>query len=367
MGIIEHTNRLLHLNRDNNMAENTTKKPEVDQGEKDTKKLIESHMAVLKHKLGRAPTVDEIAKAVTEAGTSQESVPAIEPSAEETTAEPKVLKLKVYYGMGSKKTDKGDVKEPDPNKVLFYEHGDGRCFDCSSQAWSDQKPPMLDHLPSRPLMFDSKNTDIIRAIANGVLDDEDFTELDKSGALNDDSRKVYNLQKKAREIAFNLEKSDEIETDGEEPVETTVNVEEAASVKPKQGVDVVKDFMDTAGVQQSIAAIEENFGQDGADLFAEIMKAALADVDEKTRMLVREEMDACLAPVLDAIEALAQHIGLQIDLSQPEDIGEGEAMTDEYHDDDDQKEMDDMQLDGEDEEPSEDEDLTNAEDYDTFD
>jgi len=327
------------------MVDSTTKKPDADQGEKDTKKLIDSHMAVLKHKLGRSPTTDEIAKALTDVKAPDSGVGDVATAPEDATAEPKILKLKAYYGMSSKKTDKGDTKEPDPNKVLFYEHGDGRCFDCSNQQWSDKKPDLLNHLPSRPLMFDSKNTDIIRAIVNGVVDDEDFTELDKSGALNDDSRKVYNLQKRAKEVAASLEKSEEIETDGEEPAATTMNVEEtSAAVQPKQGIDVVKDFMDTVGIQQSMEAIQENFGQEGADLFSEIMKAALADVDEKTRMLVREEMDSYMAPVLDAIEALAQHMGLQIDLNQPEATEEPQTEPDEYYDDDAQQDMDDVQL-----------------------
>jgi len=323
--------------------------------EKEIKKLIESHMVVLKDKLGRAPTADEISKALGGKGEEETSTPITE-DAESSTAEPKILKLKAYYGMGTKKTDNGDVKEPDKNKVLYYEHGDGRCFDCSNQQWAAERPPLLDHLPSRPLMFDSKNTDIIRAIVNGVVDDEDFTELDKSGALTDDSRKIFLLSKRAKEISEQLEKSEEVELSQDDMDDAAqVAPDGAPVVREQTGIDVVKAFMDTAGVQQSLEVIQENFGQDGANLFEEILKAALADVDEKTRMLVREEMDAYMAPVLDAIESLAQHMGLQIDLSEPADSHQ--PAEDEYYNEDSQKEMDDMQL-GE---------LTDDEDDDTID
>lgn len=331
----------------------TTKKTDANKDEKETKKLIESHMLVLKHKLGRAPTAEEISKVLGGEEVSADPETPVMPDNENVDTEPKVLKMKVYYGMGSKKTDKGETKEADPNKVLFYEHGDGRCFDCASGSWMDQKPSVLEHLPSRPLMFDQKNTDIIRAIANGVIDDEDFTELDKSGALNDDSKKVYSHMQKVRELSAALNKSEEGEPEDESA--SMVNVEEVAAVAApiKAGVDVVKNFMDTAGVQQSLAAIEDNFGQEGADLFAEILKAALADVDEKTRMLVRQEISAYIEPIMDVVEGLAQHMGISVDLALPET--ENEEVPEESFEEND-----------EDDENSEDEELTEDSDDDSI-
>ena len=50
------------------------------------------------------------------------------------------------------------------------------------------------------------------------------------------------------------------------------------------------------------------------DLFQQILIAALADVDEKTRMLVREEMENYIEPITEALQLIATHVG--IDMSQ---------------------------------------------------
>lgn len=324
------------------MAQDTVKKPENPENE--IKKLLNAHMLVLKDKLGRAPTTDEIAEALK--GEQTQSGQPVQQAIEETpenTTEPKILKLKVYYGQGTKKTDKGDVKAPDPNKILFYEGHDGKVFDCSSQSWIAQRPPVLDHLPVRPLLHDSKNSDIVQAILNGVLDDQDFDDLDKSGTINENTRKIYNLQKKAADIQQQLEKSQEIEIEEENAEEgsdeTVAEIENSVSPEKVQtGINVVRNYMDTAGVQYGLDVVKEEFGEQGADLFTQILQAALADVDEKTRMMVREEMDACLAPVCDAIQLLAAHIGINIDLNEeepetvPETEYEEQEETDNYND-----------------------------------
>lgn len=320
------------------MAQDQVKKPENPEGE--IKKLINAHLLVLKDKLGRPPTSQEIAEALK--GEEEQGEPVTQATEEtpEDSAEPKVLKLKVYYGQGTKKTDKGVVKAPDPSKVLFYEGHDGRTFDTTAQSWLDQRPPVLDHLPSRPLLFDAKNTDIVEAILHGVVDDEDFTELDKSGAINENTKKIYALQKRTKEIREELEKSEiaREELENNEDTEENENYSDAEQIvvpgdKVQTGINVVRNYMDTAGVQYGLDIVKEEFGEQGADLFTQILQAALADVDEKTRMLVREEMDECLAPVLDAIQALAAHIGVSIDLDdeagedtvpQPVDFNEGE-------------------------------------------
>ena len=295
---------------------NTQPKQEVNP-EAEIKKLLNAHMTVLKDKLGRAPTAEEIAEALKGSSEATDTTKPITSSEEvpPDTAEPKVLHLKVYYGMGKKKGEKGDVKEPDPNKVLFYEGTDGKTYDCGQQSWLDKRPDVLDHLPSRPLMHDNKNTDILRALMNGVIDDEDFSALDKSGLLNEDTKKVYALHKRANELhqqIQSLEKSAEPEIEVDVAEVTPPSTEDAAHGPAQQGVNVIKNYLDTAGVQQGLDMVQEAFGEQGVDLFQQILVAALTDVDEKTRMLVREEMERYIEPIVEAIELIASASGIDL-------------------------------------------------------
>ena len=317
-------------------AVNTSEKPVNPEAE--IKKLLQAHLTVLKDKLGRAPTSEEIAEALKGAeGQSGEPITQATEETPDNSAEPKILKLKVYYGQGIKKTDKGDVKTPDPNKILFYENHEGKAYDCGTHSWLPDRPPVLDHLPSRPLLFDQKNADIIQAILHGVIDGEDFGELEKSGAIAEHTRKIYHLQKRATDIQQQLEKSEEIEVDADAPEEESEDLPTEVSImgeghqeKVTNGTDVVRNFMDTAGVQYGLNVAREEFGEQGADLFAQILQAALSDVDEKTRMLVREEMDSCLGPVLDVVQELAAHIGVNIDLDEEEhEVSPVEGLTNE--------------------------------------
>lgn len=319
------------------MVENTNnkqQKPEVNP-EAEIKKLLGAHMTVLKDKLGRAPTADEIAEALKGSGSSDAQPIASPESVPANSAEPKVLHLKVYYGMGQKKGGKEDEKAPDPNKVLFYEGQGGKTYDCGKQSWLDERPGVLDHLPSRPLLYDGKNTDILRALMNGVIDDEDIDALDKSGVLNEDTKKVYALHKRANELhqqIQSLEKS-------EEPVDDDVEVvppatEDSANEPAKQGVDVVRSYLDTAGVQQGLDMVQEAFGEQGVDLFQQILAAALADVDEKTRMLVREEMERYVGPIVEAIELIASASGIDLSPLSPEGEGPEDAIEGEIEGDD---------------------------------
>lgn len=297
------------------MVENNTQKPKDanQDAEKETKKLIEAHQMVLKNKLQRAPTIEEIAEALkgNEVSAQSSAIPQEEVPA--NTAEPKILHLKVYYGMGKKKGEKGETREHDPNKVLFYEGHDGKVYDCGQQGWLDHRPDVLDHLPSRPLQYDAKNTDIVRALINGVIDDEDYTALDKSGVLNDDTKKVYALHKRANELhqqIQSLEKSEELGGLDEAIKDDSMSATEPAP----QGVNVIKDYFAVAGVQMGLEQVKESFGESGVDLFQQILIAALADVDEKTRMLVREEMENYIEPITEALQLIATHVG--IDMSQ---------------------------------------------------
>jgi hypothetical protein len=265
-------------------------------------------MLVAQNKLGRTPTLDELTKMITE--TPEQAEPeAVEAPAEE---EPKILHVKAFYGMRDKKGENGTAeRKPDPAKVLYYQGKDGRVFDCGTQTWLDAAPAVLEHLPSRALIYDSKGQDILRAISSGVVDDEDFSELDKMGAVNDDARRVYQLYKKAADLHGQLsalEKSDDVEIDGARVDPEFMVDASLPDSQPSQSM--ISKFYELAGVAQGMAKIEEEFGPAGVNLFEQILQSAMSSVDEKTRQLVREELELHMGAVVDTMEALARHVGL---------------------------------------------------------
>jgi hypothetical protein len=225
--------------------------------------------------------------------------------------EPKVLHLKVFYGMGEAQDKDGkSEKKPDPNKVLFYQGQDGSTYDVAQRTWVDP-PSILDHLPSRPVQFDEKGHDIIRAIAHGVIDDEDYATLDKSGLINDTGKNVYGLYKKALDLTDqidSLEKSEEVEA--VEGDDAPPSDEESVAAVTKQGVDVPAEFMSVAGIS-GLEQVREQLGEEGENLFIQIIQAAMADVDAKTRLLVEEEVTRQIKPISDTLEAIMQHMGIQ--------------------------------------------------------
>src|SRR5690606_1340782 len=127
------------------------------------------------------------------------------PSVEEER-EPKILHYKVYYGMKLGKSPTGEqTRVPDPKRALFFESKDGRCYDTKQHSWCPERPEILDHLQSRPLMFDEQGHDIMSALLHGVMDDEDFQDLDKAELLNDHHKKIYALNKQLQTQVAGLE------------------------------------------------------------------------------------------------------------------------------------------------------------------
>jgi hypothetical protein len=228
-----------------------------------------------------------------------------------------LLSFKVFYGMGERKGQDGQTqKAPDPNKVLFYQSPDGSCFDCAQQEWVSP-PSILDHLPSREIMHDEKGHDILRAIASGIVDDDDYQALNKAGLVNDDGKRVYELYKKTLDYSdklATLEKSEAPEQTEEESESMDLpesSEGESEGTVTKQGVDVVATFMDVAGVQKGIEQAREEYGEKGVDLIVQIMEAALGNVDQKTMGFVQEEVTRQVAPLVRSMEQIMQSMGLQ--------------------------------------------------------
>lgn len=224
---------------------------------KQMKKLLESHLAVLEHKLGRPPTMEELTSFLN--GTEQtgddaaiQAEDAQDPSLDAPKegvgeAEPKVLSYKVYTGMKSE----GANKVADPRKILFYETADGRVYDTTNHEWCHERPAVIDHLQSRPMLFDEQGHDIMSALVNGVLDDEDYGSLDKAQMLNDHHKKVWDLSKQLESQMVQLEKSMETEQEpGQDGSQLDSEFKEAATA----AVNAINDVLPGENVLEQIIA-----------------------------------------------------------------------------------------------------------------
>jgi len=271
------------------------KKPQDDS--KSLKKLLESHMTVMNGKLGRTPSMEELVESLNDNMPEKQEE---KPTEESIEGEPKILKLKVYYGMSNQSPDKG--------KILFYETADGKTFDCSNQSWMGTRPEILDHLPNRPIEYDEDGRDVMRAIVNGVVDDDDYSELDKSGLLNNDNKKIYSLCKNVGELKGQmqtLEKSQEEQIPSQELNESPV-MQNPTQVVPGNAKPLTPDVA-------------------GDDLIAQIMQSAMAEVKILTTEMVHQEIVKYIQPLTDAVHTIASHLGLieqDFDMDEENDLTE---------------------------------------------
>ena len=195
------------------------KDPEADAkaAEKDTKKVFESYFEVAKHQLGRAPTPDEVMQVMNQSKEVEksefpqaESVPMPNMQQEqpeqqeaETDKGPAILHMKIYHGVKD--------GQPDPDGILFYEHPSGLVYDCDSQEWLPSRPAILDRLLSRPMGFMER--DIMSAILNGVMSDDDYEALDSRSMIGEHPRKLWELNKKLKTQIDELERAKDMSTD----------------------------------------------------------------------------------------------------------------------------------------------------------
>lgn len=303
--------------------------------EKELKRLLEAHVLVYKNKHGKTPTLEDLTSMISGDGEKEASAapspvaskevnsgsPVQEVKSEptskdeglkkedpiapgshatglqkETTVneegeiEPKILSMKCYYGM---KDLKDGAKEPDQNKILFYEHpNEGRVYSVEDQGWLPSRPSVLDHLPHRNLNFDER--DIVAAIAHGVMDDEDYDSLDKSGMITETPKRLWDLGKKLKNQVADLQSLNKsIEEPEDEEMEFEDDVEESESDS------VAKKMMELAvgsGVGGSIGFSET--AELGSNTFDEIMNAAMSramtGMEDIIREIVQEEIQKLL-------------------------------------------------------------------------
>lgn len=207
--------------------------------EKALKKQFESYIEVLKHKNhGQVPSLEEVVEEIAGQTQKQDSVTGDEDFTDDGFADdfedteegefepqqtqemeesatpavpepelsgqsvdpaasshPKILNMKIYYGMSP---DEHGVNHPDEGKILYYEDGDGLVYDCNSGQYTDEKPEIMNHLPSRPVRNDDR--DIVQAIMHGVLDDDDFTKLSDAGMVSDQASQMKKNMDKLQKL-----------------------------------------------------------------------------------------------------------------------------------------------------------------------
>jgi hypothetical protein len=302
------------------------KKPKVDENkeqEKQLKKLLESYTAVAAHKLGRPPSLEELNEMLNESGSTEpkdelektEGDPDSSEEPGEHDGVPNILKTLLFYGM----SDKDGQRSPAPDKVLFYKHPDGRYYDCSSNSWSNEEPPMCAHLPSRTLgqgkMSDNER-DIVSAIAHGVMDDEDYNTLNETGMISPSAQKVWELSKRALTLHDDLEKSlteggDEDEDMGSMDQEVEVDPDLLPGSGGEEGTNVFAGILEGVGISGTEDIDDFDEGDPGTNVAAQIMEAAKVAVgyvmqtefEDRVRAIVQEEiqkiMDSSQDPEFD--------------------------------------------------------------------
>ena len=319
------------------MTEKSDMKDQSQDSAKDAKKAFESYYTVAKHKLGREPTFDEVVEMMGEnssrAASQTESVPTVvgseSPEELEKDADPElpqdeeeeaaaaqapaILRYLLYFGMADRvEGEDGSVTgKPDPNKVLFYEDPQtGSCYDCNQDEWLDERPAALDHLPARKMQF--TDTDIIGAIAHGVMDDEGFETLDKAGMITDTPRALWSKTKALQKDLADLEKMEAMEK-SEGVDQEGLDPDYRAEGHGEQGTDNVDEILNTAGVARSdFQDLAEVAGDDvAAQFMATAIKIAMTNMEDQIRAIVREELSS--SESYDEDEELSTPVG-QADL-----------------------------------------------------
>lgn len=302
--------------------------------EKELKRLLDAHVLVYKNRHGKTPSLEELSEMLSKTDDTEEQKtptpvaskdvnvgsPVQEVKGEKTTEdvglkkedpvapgpeaqglekedgmhdipEPKILNMKCYYGM----KDIEGKKEPDPNRILFYEHPDiGRTYSVEDQNWMDSRPHVLDHLPSRALNFDER--DIVGAIAHGVMDDEDYMTLEKAGMITDTPKRLWELGRKLKTQVADLQSLAKSE---EEPNEETEEPEELEEDQPnlEEDYSVAKKMLELA-TSGSDSEFSEGLLSEGGSPFDNIMKtamkAAMTGMEKQIREIVREEIENLL-------------------------------------------------------------------------
>jgi hypothetical protein len=180
---------------------------------KELRKLLDSYLSVAEHMFGRPPSTEEMIGLLSEAAkkpeAEQEAEKLEKPEEEkkitfshnqtpmkdlqkaeqdEQPSDHPIFNTKVFYGRNEK-------MQPDPKKVLFYEHANGGVYNVPDSKWEEDRPHVLDHLDSRPVMYNE--LDLNNYILHGMLSPEEYEGI--SDLLPENCHKMWDLQKKIKE------------------------------------------------------------------------------------------------------------------------------------------------------------------------
>ncbi|MEM4380556.1 MAG: hypothetical protein QXL01_07750 [Thermoplasmatales archaeon] len=239
---------------------------------------------------------------------------------------PKILDMKIYYGLGEK-DEKGERK-PDPSKILFYEDSNGHCYDTSKQEWLQERPVVCDHLPNRPIL--NNDQDIIAAIAHGVMEDNDYQALDRSGMLGEMPKKLWESIQKLKILHEQLQQEQLKKTEEEQSEQVPVDPDLRPEGHGESEINEESNELDS--------------GPPGEDVISQIVQAAMADADDRIREIVREELAKILSedfgPESDREwESDAEMVELEPEESEglERELGESNSKEDGLRDDEDEK------------------------------
>lgn len=258
----------------------------------DVKKIVSALLVALEHKFGRKPTAEELAEAL-----QQKEDPAElekqQAEAQEQEQLPKILSYRLYYGM--RQSPEGQ-REPDPEKVLFYENQDGNAwFDVDQGSWLNEKPAIVDHLPQRCLGDSDNQRDIFDAIMNGVMDDDDFAKLQsRQGMLDNRCERAWELTKRAKEQMQKLEEFQKSTVpQNDDPL--------APAPAPAAG-DNMAAIMSAAGLQSSDPVPNDAPAVPGAGGGPQMVQDALGPgVEPRIRRWIAEEVDARMDEIVEKV------------------------------------------------------------------
>lgn len=155
---------------------------------------------------------------------------------------PKCLKYLAYFGK-------------DSEKPMYYEDPEGMCFfDTHEGQWSSEKPKHIDGLNSREI----QNEDMFDMVLHGVMDDEDYSSLEKAGMVDERAGKLYHKISSLKSHAAELQKSVDVAFGDEE---------EPDSFLDEERTEELPDLFDVS---------TEDSGEAGQDLIAQIMEQAMS-------------------------------------------------------------------------------------------
>ena len=163
-------------------------------------------------------------------------------------------------------------------KPLYFEHEDGRCFDCDSELWMDKKPAVAKELSSRPITVN----DFLYAILHGLVDRPTYDTLSQKGLVSEESKRAF---EKLEKISNDLHQASML----------------AKSEDLTDGLDVPEDYFDEPLLEDGQEFDEESFEdfsdveEQGTDVVAEIFALASKysvdpNLEEVIRQIVREEL-----------------------------------------------------------------------------